>query len=381
MILLVYENPADESRAPELWKNSAQWLKVERLIYIHADIANDMRVRLRDLAGADPKEDDPWLGTVPDEIEKLTSQWERDIVLPTTALSDLMYKSVGIRDARHSLQLGLSMWRLSWITFIFLPLTFTVGFFGMNVNTFEDNPDIKWWFITSVPVLLVVIILWSGIKHNLSSQRQNPLRRGVYEALYHELATDHSNLWTRRGPRPGIVPVGWWGAVKWQLLTTWFGDDKLKLKSNDDPATEEFGAWSRTKRYLARRWLSELTVMPVTADMLETPQHGDDFHGSKLDLDLTAVGELVSIATPVAIAELQPTAASGLQKRIPVERLRSLSPSRSEGASSVGRPSSEGGYSGVMVEEKGASEDERSGDDSVNERQRMKQRLNVPFST
>lgn len=23
------------------------------------------------------------------------------------------------------------MWRLSWITFIFLPLTFVVGFFGM----------------------------------------------------------------------------------------------------------------------------------------------------------------------------------------------------------------------------------------------------------
>lgn len=81
-----------------------------------------MVTHLHDLAGADPKEssDQPWLGSVPDELDKLTGQWERDVILPTTALSDLMYKSVGIRDARHSLQLGLSMWRLSWITFMYV---------------------------------------------------------------------------------------------------------------------------------------------------------------------------------------------------------------------------------------------------------------------
>lgn len=116
----VYENPADESRAPELWKNSAQWLKIERLVYIHLDVVKEMVSCLHDLAGANPKESlrQPWLGSMPDEIEKLTGQWERDVVLPTSSLSDLMYKSVGIRDARHSLQLGLSMWRLSWITFM-----------------------------------------------------------------------------------------------------------------------------------------------------------------------------------------------------------------------------------------------------------------------
>ena len=58
-----------------------------------------------------------------------------------------MYKSVGIRDSRHSLQLGTSMWRLSWITFIFLPLTFLVGFFGMNVDTFANDPSVKWYAV------------------------------------------------------------------------------------------------------------------------------------------------------------------------------------------------------------------------------------------
>jgi len=47
-----------------------------------------------------------------------------------------MYRSVAIRDSHASLQLGSSMWRLSWITFIFLPATFIAAFFGMNVETF-----------------------------------------------------------------------------------------------------------------------------------------------------------------------------------------------------------------------------------------------------
>ena len=55
-----------------------------------------------------------------------------------------MYKSVSIRDARDSLRLNESLWRLSWITFIFLPLTFVTGFFGMNVDKFAGNPSIEW---------------------------------------------------------------------------------------------------------------------------------------------------------------------------------------------------------------------------------------------
>lgn len=244
-----------------------------------------------------------------------------------------------------------------------------------------------------MPVLVIVIILWYGIKHNLSTQRQNPLRRGVYEALYHELATSHSTLWTRRGPRQGIVPIGWWSSLKWRLLSSWFSDSKLKLTPNYDPAIEEFGAWSRTKRYLARRWLATLPTMPIeTLPHTVSPGEHTPFALSPSTKELGAVGELLSIATPVAIAELDPTAASKLQQRVPIERLRSLSPTRSEGRSS-GRGSSDGGDGGVMVEEKGVSEDERSGDEGgrggterrererewEREEKRRKQKLSVPF--
>jgi hypothetical protein len=75
-----------------------------------------------------------------------------------------MYKSVTIRDSRQSLQLNTSLWRLSWITFVFLPLTFLCGFFGMNVDLFTDDPSIKWYFVAAVPMLTVVVAFWLGVR-------------------------------------------------------------------------------------------------------------------------------------------------------------------------------------------------------------------------
>lgn len=73
-----------------------------------------------------------------------------------------MYKSISIRDSRQSLELNASLWRLSWITFIFLPLTFLVGFFGMVclVNLlFLSTADIT----RRTSILLIHIHRLSGI--------------------------------------------------------------------------------------------------------------------------------------------------------------------------------------------------------------------------
>jgi Mg2+ and Co2+ transporter CorA len=98
-----------------------------------------------------------------------------------TLLQDLMYKSVGIRDSRHGLQLNTSLWRLSWITFIFLPLTFTVGFFGMHVDAFSTDVSIKWYFIVAVSLMAVVLLGWYVVKSFLLRRRQTPYSRGIYD--------------------------------------------------------------------------------------------------------------------------------------------------------------------------------------------------------
>ena len=112
----IYESPADESRAPELWTNSSLWLKVEKLITIHSDTVKEMQQQLEDLDDS-VLEHGAWIRSMPAEFDKIANNVQEDLVKPTANLNDLMYKSVGIRDSRHSLQLGTSMWRLSWITF------------------------------------------------------------------------------------------------------------------------------------------------------------------------------------------------------------------------------------------------------------------------
>jgi hypothetical protein len=158
-----------------------------------------------------------------------------------------------------------------------------------------------------------------------------------------------------------VVPVGAWSTFKWRLLTRWFPGEKLKLRGSEyDPATDEFGTWSRVKGSLARRWLGELAVMPIPkgtppSNQITIGSTSIQAYASPLDKEkekeLSAVGELLSIATPVVIAELNPVAASRLQRRVPVERLRSLSPTGRDRPTSRG--SSDGG---VMVEEKGDHE-------------------------
>lgn len=156
----IYEQPADETRAPELWTSSALWLKYDKLLYFHQECFEDAYNSLqRSLFKGHPSYL-PFPG-IEKNFKRLNNTLQDDLVKATQNLSDLMYKSVEIRDSHHSLRLGASMWRLSWVTFVFLPLTFICGFFGMNVDIFAgegDNlPGVKWYFIVAVPFVSTAI--------------------------------------------------------------------------------------------------------------------------------------------------------------------------------------------------------------------------------
>ena len=183
----IYEEPADETRAPELWTNASCWLKVERLAALHTNLVKQMQINLRELTGELAIADN-WLESSPNDMERLEKLVQEDLVKPTANLADLMYKSVGIRDTRHSLQLSTSMWRLSWITFIFLPLTFLVGFFGMRVHLFVNDVSVKWYFAAAAPMMVFVFLLWYTIKHFLA-RNKSPYYRGIYEHMFHDMAT------------------------------------------------------------------------------------------------------------------------------------------------------------------------------------------------
>lgn len=287
-----------------------------------------------------------------------------------------MYKSVEIRDSRQSLQLGTSMWRLSWITFIFLPLTFLVSFFGMNVDTFENNPDIKWYFAAALPMMAVMLMVWYCIKHSISRRQHDPIRRGVYETLYQELATQHPRLWSRNGPRENVVPDGYASNLKWRLLSFWFAPERTIARSALDPAGSQMGVWSHCKNYLVRRWLGNIMVTPDSTGL-----SGAELGQAGLGEDqVGAVTELISFSQPVAVANGEPAAARLSTPPVPLEEIRRSS-LRSGNTSRSRSHSSERGaggedlerlrrqMSGIMVEEKSASEDGRGEDSGTSSRQ------------
>lgn len=269
-----------------------------------------------------------------------------------------MYKSVGIRDSRHSLELGTSMWRLSWITFVFLPLTFAVGFFGMNVDTFQTDPgypSIKWYFIAAVPLMVVVIVLYLLIKSVVSNRRDNPLQRGVYEQIYDQFAVERPELWSRAGPRSYVVPKGIYSRIKWYIVKNWFDPSKTISKRNFSEI-DKMGVWARIQRQLANRWLKTIDIVPGSGDV----------ESGLPEMEFSTVTELMPFTTSVAMADGSPAIAS----RMGTPPFRQHSPRRSRSSSGgrvrPDRPLSPG--SDMVVEESDDGDGESSGKEKDKEK-------------
>jgi Mg2+ and Co2+ transporter CorA len=156
----IYAHPSDSSRARDIWAMSQRLNNMLKLANRHSKVIEAVQDDFVTFAELDklsteelPLERRKWLHAILDDFEVLSENIECDYLEPLQILIDLMYKSVTIRDSKQSLELNASLWRLSWITFIFLPLTFLVGAFGMNVDAFKHDPSIKWYFVAIVPLV------------------------------------------------------------------------------------------------------------------------------------------------------------------------------------------------------------------------------------
>jgi hypothetical protein len=255
--------------------------------------------------------DDDWLEEIPRELDRIASALEEDLIKPTQSLISLLYQSVSIRDSRLSLQIDTSMWRLSWITFIFLPLTFMVGFFGMNVDTFSRDPSIKWYFIVSIPFMLFVVGGWYITKHILARQRQTPYQRGIYESFFHDLAVSYPSLWSRVGPRDYIVPRTRLDKWKWWLIKRWSRPErtiKAGQSNAETAAPDDLSGWSKCKRYLIRKWTNDIITFKTESDpeFLDVDEETDLEQGSVLVDGLIGATELLTVpGQPVVSAVVE----------------------------------------------------------------------------
>ncbi|KAK4931518.1 hypothetical protein LTR28_011526 [Elasticomyces elasticus] len=261
----------------------------------------------------------------------------------------------------------MSMWRLSWITFIFLPLTFIVGFFGMNVDTFNNHPSIRWYFVSAIVLMLFVLCLWYSVKHSTARRRQTSYQRGVYERLFADLTVEHPRLWSDSGASADYRPATLRSSLKWRTINYWFSPkNTIQAKTVDlDPDGEYgLGIWAGFKRKLLRRWLRQIDTAQAAANAAHPePERSAVRVGVASGPTLM---QFVTSATTVALAEGEPPivvqgANCGLSPLYKRGRRSDSSRDCSE------RPSS-GGSDGIMVEEQDPSEDEREPDAATGDR-------------
>ncbi|KAK8127923.1 hypothetical protein PG984_009031, partial [Apiospora sp. TS-2023a] len=185
----IYQNPEDETWGDQLWRCSRSWSAFTRLMSLHVQMVSCLEVRAADfleefrrdaakcqrgkaVLGEPLLDNGCVLFRLPKSLEASQTELKTALQQPTANMLDMVYKRVAIRDARNSLALNQSLWRLSWITFLFLPLTFITGVFGMNVDIFADNPSIKWWFAAAIPLMVLVLFGWYLSRSYVSDRQQ-----------------------------------------------------------------------------------------------------------------------------------------------------------------------------------------------------------------
>lgn len=228
----------------------------------------------------------------------------------------------------------------------------------MNVDTFANDPSIKWYFIAAVPFMLCVLVLWYLLKHVFARQRQTPYRRGIYESFFQDMATTNPSLWSRTGPRGYVVPKGRLAKIKWHLIRSWSRPEKT-IRANvagdgGSHGDDDLGAVSKLKRWLIRRWTAQIQDENRHDEELALDDLDGSDIGTSLGDGLIEATELLTIPAAPAAEKLPASsrlAVPGDQKSLPagaqVVPLTAVV-SRHRRSSSAGRSS------GILVEEEDA---------------------------
>ncbi|KAK4226706.1 hypothetical protein QBC38DRAFT_455952 [Podospora fimiseda] len=192
---ILYPHPDDDSPTMNLWLASKAWQNLARDTRAHQDALEKFFATL--------EQGFPHLITSKGRVEAFKDSFSslklaikrcktevtEKLIVPNTNLLDMIYKSIAIRDSRRSLHFSASMWRLSWITIIFLPLTFVAGFFGMNMTTFKDSilPIYCRYAVAASVCFVVLFIILLLVKF-----LEKPLRK-----LKLKIKTRLGNIWLR----------------------------------------------------------------------------------------------------------------------------------------------------------------------------------------
>ncbi|KAJ6089679.1 hypothetical protein N7467_004895 [Penicillium canescens] len=125
----------------ELANNASIRMKVRKCLRSHID-------RLRCEVKSDHYLNEEKQSKLTEIIDGIESSASKSLDDMERAVRELLQMEL----ARVSRNEAASIKRLSWVTFIFLPLMFASSLFGMNVDLLKDNPDWRWKSMDGVQI-------------------------------------------------------------------------------------------------------------------------------------------------------------------------------------------------------------------------------------
>ncbi|KAF3942431.1 hypothetical protein ABW19_dt0205661 [Dactylella cylindrospora] len=87
------------------------------------------------------------------QVQDTLKGWEVDL----RGQMQLIFNLISIDEAYRSREQNTSLKRLSWITFIFLPMLFMSSLFGMNIDLLANDPAWWWYIVWTVPALCLIL--------------------------------------------------------------------------------------------------------------------------------------------------------------------------------------------------------------------------------
>ncbi|KAI1171509.1 ankyrin repeat-containing domain protein [Nemania sp. FL0916] len=88
----------------------------------------------------------------------------RELLEKSQDIIQLEFNLASILEARKSTSTNRSLKRLTWVTFVFLPLLFVASLFGMNVDILANNPSWLWYFPVAGGFTLFTFTIWIVFK-------------------------------------------------------------------------------------------------------------------------------------------------------------------------------------------------------------------------
>ncbi|KAF2807556.1 uncharacterized protein BDZ99DRAFT_465386, partial [Mytilinidion resinicola] len=109
-------------------------------------------------------------------------------------LIQLEFNLTSIAEAQKSTTMNRSIKRLSWITFVFLPLMFIASLFGMNIDLLKSNPGWWWYLPFAVGTMILTFTVWIIFKR--SENLENRIA-GKFRWLVKQEPWDEEKGWNR----------------------------------------------------------------------------------------------------------------------------------------------------------------------------------------